>query len=303
MGATSVQGLRSVGSIFCFRHFRTRTSEELEVSGYPFWRTSPRSSLFLASFHSTSSTRRCISIYLLKMSVAEAQNPPMENTPEASTSGSAGPIPLAQSSGGRVSGKSWKTQKTATVYVSRTLISSGYADLWPQSIQSSSRRQVEVGRAYGKDKEGEGHKGTWEGTQGWQAGWDPKVGSGTSSIRFVDAKLGSLRRREVTLERKKIAEEKKRIEEDKAKVGFPSVYHMFCLLIVTIFFVRWAQERRRDYDAGQDVPKRSTTDRPFSYFLSISDCWSPCFLDILALLNMYTYALHYHSCPATAPIA
>ena len=63
------------------------------------------------------------------MSVAEAQNPPTENIPEASTSGSAGPIPLAQSSGGRVSGKSWKTQKTATVYVSHTFISSGYADL------------------------------------------------------------------------------------------------------------------------------------------------------------------------------
>ena len=63
------------------------------------------------------------------MSVVESQNPPTENILEASTSGSAGPIPLAQSSGGRVSGKSWKTQKTATVYVSHTLISPGYVDL------------------------------------------------------------------------------------------------------------------------------------------------------------------------------
>ena len=63
------------------------------------------------------------------MSVAQTQNPPTENIPEASTSDSAGPILLAQSSGGRVSGKSWKTVKTATVYVSHTLISSGYVDL------------------------------------------------------------------------------------------------------------------------------------------------------------------------------
>ena len=119
----------------------------------------------------------------------------------------------------------------------------------------------------------------------------------------MDAELESLRRREVTLERKKIAEEKKRIEEDKAKVGFPSAYHRFCLLTLALVSLRWVQEKRRDYGAGQGEPKRSTTDRPFSYFPSISDCWSPCFLDILALLNLYSYAHLCHSCTATAPIA
>lgn len=92
------------------------------------------------------------------MSTIEVQNSaPVQSPPETSTSGSIAPIPLAQSSAGRVSGKSWKIQKTATVYV--TIVAASLVDcanLGLQSIKSSGGRQVKMGRTYGEDEEGKG---------------------------------------------------------------------------------------------------------------------------------------------------
>ena len=82
----------------------------------------------------------------------------------------------------------------------------------------------------------------------------------------MDAKLESLRRREVTLERKKIAEEKKRIEEDKAKVGFPAAYHMFCLLIVTIFLSDGRKKGGETTTQGRTYQKDQPLIAPFPIF-------------------------------------
>ncbi|KAK7694890.1 hypothetical protein QCA50_002078 [Cerrena zonata] len=116
------------------------------------------------------------------MATTEVQNAPIENTIEAPAQ-AAVPIPLAQSSAGRVSGKSWKIPKTATV---RSNL--------PRGVKSTYEERME--------------KTTKE-----------KAVKALERELKEEKKAEIQRRREVTLERKKAAEEKKRLEEDTAKMG------------------------------------------------------------------------------------
>ncbi|KAF9527826.1 hypothetical protein CPB83DRAFT_855682 [Crepidotus variabilis] len=93
-------------------------------------------------------------------------------------------VSLSSSSNGRVSGKSWKTQKTATV---RSHLQPGLKTTkWDDRMEKEKKaRAIKMLQAELKDEK--------------------------------EAEMK--RRREVTKERKQAAEERRRLEEDKAKMG------------------------------------------------------------------------------------
>ncbi|KAG2056945.1 hypothetical protein BDR06DRAFT_952007 [Suillus hirtellus] len=92
-------------------------------------------------------------------------------------------VPLTSSSHGRVSGKSWKAQKSATF---RTQCSAGHRSSFEERMKKTTKtnaaKKLEVELKNEKNAEKQ-------------------------------------RRREITLERKNAAEERRRLEEDKAKMG------------------------------------------------------------------------------------
>jgi len=93
-------------------------------------------------------------------------------------------VPLAPSSAGRVSGKAWKYQRTATV---RSMI--------PPSLKTKKWED------------------RMEKTQKAKA-----IKKLQDELR-EEKQAEITRRKEITLERRKAAEERKRLEEDKAKMG------------------------------------------------------------------------------------
>ncbi|KAJ7076573.1 hypothetical protein B0H15DRAFT_790404 [Mycena belliarum] len=94
------------------------------------------------------------------------------------------PIPLAPSASGRVSGKSWKTDKTATrrSYLQDGVKTKSWEDRVAQTQKAQAIKKVEA------------------------------------ELR-ADKQADITRRREITLARKKAADERRRLEEDKAKMG------------------------------------------------------------------------------------
>ncbi|KAJ7042376.1 hypothetical protein C8F04DRAFT_1075698 [Mycena alexandri] len=94
------------------------------------------------------------------------------------------PIALAPTANGRVSGKSWKLQKTATVrsYLQDGVKTKSWEDRLAQTKKAQAIKKVEAELRDEKQAE-------------------------------------ATRRREITLARKKAAEERRRLEEDKAKMG------------------------------------------------------------------------------------
>ncbi|KAI0721332.1 hypothetical protein C8T65DRAFT_631352 [Cerioporus squamosus] len=129
---------------------------------------------------------------------------PSDSTAAAATTSPEQPSarPLAQTSGGRVSGKTWKAHKAATVYVCRPV-----SQLCQTSRIVSRRSLLPDGL---KTKKWEDRM---EKTKKEQA------------IKKLQAELKEekaseiQRRKEITMERKKAAEERRRLEEDKAKMG------------------------------------------------------------------------------------
>ncbi|KAI0715293.1 hypothetical protein C8Q76DRAFT_730197 [Earliella scabrosa] len=105
-------------------------------------------------------------------------------TPAASSSELAAARPLAQSSSGRLSGKAWKTQKSATV---RTHLPEGLkTKKWEDRMEKTKKEQA-----------------------------IKKL-----QVELKDEKRAEIqRRKEITTERKKAAEERRRLEEEKAKMG------------------------------------------------------------------------------------
>ncbi|KAJ4499495.1 hypothetical protein C8R41DRAFT_814211 [Lentinula lateritia] len=99
-------------------------------------------------------------------------------------SNSSSPLELPSSSNGRVSGKSWKTARTATV---RSRLPDGVKTKSWAARMEQTKRSLAIKKVEKELK-------------------DEKVAEVT-------------RRREVTLERRRVAEEKHRLEEDKAKMG------------------------------------------------------------------------------------
>ncbi|KAI0694875.1 hypothetical protein BC835DRAFT_1348536 [Cytidiella melzeri] len=94
------------------------------------------------------------------------------------------PISIKASSGGRVSGKPWKYQKTATV---RSNIPDAVkTKRWEDRIQKTQKEKA-----------------------------TKQVHAELKEEKQAEIK----RRKEITLERKKAAEERRRLEEDKAKMG------------------------------------------------------------------------------------
>ncbi|KAI0961844.1 hypothetical protein AcW1_000817 [Taiwanofungus camphoratus] len=93
-------------------------------------------------------------------------------------------IPLAASSAGRLSGKVWKHQRSATV---RSSIPDGVkTKKWQERMQKTVKEKA--------------------------------IKMLQTELR-EEKKAEITRRREITLERKKAAEERRRLEEDKAKMG------------------------------------------------------------------------------------
>ncbi|KZT75152.1 hypothetical protein DAEQUDRAFT_720368 [Daedalea quercina L-15889] len=93
-------------------------------------------------------------------------------------------LPLAPSAAGRVSGKLWKQQKSATV---RTLLPDGVkSKSWEDRMEKTQKEKA-----------------------------IKKLQAELSEEKRVDKE----RRKQITLERKKAAEERRRLEEDKAKMG------------------------------------------------------------------------------------
>ncbi|TFK87994.1 hypothetical protein K466DRAFT_585907 [Polyporus arcularius HHB13444] len=92
--------------------------------------------------------------------------------------------PLAQTSGGRVSGKTWKVHKAATV---RSLLPEGLkTKKWEDRMEKTKKAQA-----------------------------IKKLEAELKEEKLAEAQ----RRKEITMERKKAAEERRRLEEDKAKMG------------------------------------------------------------------------------------
>ncbi|KAJ7487451.1 hypothetical protein B0H11DRAFT_2156916 [Mycena galericulata] len=94
------------------------------------------------------------------------------------------PIPIAPSSAGRVSGKSWKPQKTAIVrsHLQDGVKTKSWADRVAQTKKAQAIKKLQQ--------------------------------------ELTDEKQADVaRRREITQARKKAAEERRRLEEDKAKMG------------------------------------------------------------------------------------
>ncbi|KAI0734586.1 Cgr1 family-domain-containing protein [Fomitopsis betulina] len=104
--------------------------------------------------------------------------------PEAGPLVSTSALPLAPSSSGRVSGKSWKHQKSAIV---RTMLPDGVkSKSWDDRMQKAQKEKA-----------------------------IKKLQTELSEEKRADKE----RRRQITTERKKAAEERRRLEEDKAKMG------------------------------------------------------------------------------------
>ncbi|KAF8846253.1 hypothetical protein BDN67DRAFT_1064732 [Paxillus ammoniavirescens] len=93
------------------------------------------------------------------------------------------PLQLASTANGRVSGKSWKLAKSATV---RSQSSTGHKTKWHVRMEKTTREQA-IKKLQTELKE--------------------------------DKQAEKQRRREITLERKTAAEQRRRLEEDKAKMG------------------------------------------------------------------------------------
>ncbi|KAJ8520121.1 hypothetical protein ONZ45_g3033 [Pleurotus djamor] len=93
-------------------------------------------------------------------------------------------IPLASSSNGRVSGKSWKPRKSATV---RSHLQAGVKTKRWQDRMDQTKKAQAIKKLQNDLKE--------------------------------EKQAEITRRREITLQRKKAAEERQRLEEDKAKMG------------------------------------------------------------------------------------
>ncbi|KAJ3491074.1 hypothetical protein NLI96_g1006 [Meripilus lineatus] len=92
-------------------------------------------------------------------------------------------LPLASSSSGRVSGKPWKSQKTATV---RSNLPQGVKTKWDERMEKTKKaKAIKLLQTELKEEK----------------------------------QAEKQRRREITLERKKAAEERRRLEEEKAKMG------------------------------------------------------------------------------------
>ncbi|KAJ3849585.1 hypothetical protein EV368DRAFT_67324 [Lentinula lateritia] len=106
-------------------------------------------------------------------------------------SNNSSPLELPSSSNGRVSGKSWKTARSATV---RSRLPDGVKTKSWAARMEQTKRSLAIKKVEKELK-------------------DEKVAEVT-------------RRREVTLERRRAAEEKHRLEEDKAKACFlvPKVF-------------------------------------------------------------------------------
>ncbi|KAG6862425.1 hypothetical protein C0995_011865 [Termitomyces sp. Mi166 len=110
-------------------------------------------------------------------------------------------VSLASSSNGRLSGKSWKTQKSATVYVLHYF--SKHLLTFPRPRRSRLPQGVKT------------------------KSWDDRMRKTQQAlaIKKLEAELKEekqveiQRRRQITQERKKAAEERQRLEEDKAKMG------------------------------------------------------------------------------------
>ncbi|KZP10530.1 hypothetical protein FIBSPDRAFT_1051261 [Athelia psychrophila] len=129
------------------------------------------------------------------------------------------PIPIAPTSNGRVSGKSWKGEKTATV---RTYLQDGVkSKSWTDRMEKTKKEQAikQLQAELQAEKQAE----------------------------FT-------RKREITLERKKAAEERRRFEEEKAKAETMTS----ALPINADLDHRWANAKRQDYGAKQAGAKRST---------------------------------------------
>ncbi|CAL1695342.1 unnamed protein product [Somion occarium] len=119
------------------------------------------------------------------MSTLEPQHhsPADINGDSSSTSIDVTPIPLGASSGGRVSGKPWKSQKTATV---RSFLPEGVKSKWEERMEKTKKEKAIK----------------------------------ALQTELKEEKQAEIKRRkEITLERKKAAEERRRLEEDKAKMG------------------------------------------------------------------------------------
>ncbi|EED80424.1 predicted protein [Postia placenta Mad-698-R] len=131
-------------------------------------------------------------------------------------------VPLASSSRGRVSGKPWKPQKTATV---RSLIPDGVkTKSWEDRMQKIQKQ---------------------------------KAIKQLQTELSEEKKAEKTRRREITLERKKAAEERRRLEEDKAKARTADFNHSHPF---DLYPIRWAHERLHASAAGLAGPRRSTTE-------------------------------------------
>ncbi|PBL01207.1 hypothetical protein ARMGADRAFT_1073507 [Armillaria gallica] len=101
-----------------------------------------------------------------------------QSTPEAV------PIPLRASSNGRVSSKSWKPLKSATV---RSLVSAGRKSKSWDDRMEKAKKAMSIKKLEKELKE--------------------------------EKQAEITRRKDITLERRKAAEERRRLEEEKAKMG------------------------------------------------------------------------------------
>ncbi|KAJ2932749.1 hypothetical protein H1R20_g4330, partial [Candolleomyces eurysporus] len=114
-------------------------------------------------------------------------------------------IELASSSNGRVSGKSWKLEKSATV---RSQLPEGVkTKRWEDRMEKTKKQQaIKKLQTELKDEK--------------QADFQRHVSQlHCCFLDLIRLSLHVTRRRQITLERKKAAEEKRRIEEAKATMG------------------------------------------------------------------------------------
>jgi len=113
------------------------------------------------------------------MDTVEDQPVPGPSSPKAGETS----IDLKSSSAGRVSGKPWKYQKTATV---RSNLPNGVKSKWAERMEKTQKEKS-----------------------------IKKL-----QVELREEKHAEItRRKEITIERRKAAEERKRLEEDKAKMG------------------------------------------------------------------------------------
>ncbi|KAI0375318.1 hypothetical protein BV20DRAFT_1032566 [Pilatotrama ljubarskyi] len=116
--------------------------------------------------------------------VIVTDTPPLETI--STPAGEMPVVPLAHTSGGRVSGKAWKVPKSATV---RSHLPEGVkTKKWEERMQKTRKEQA-----------------------------IKKLEEELKQEKADEIK----RRKEITLERKKAAEERRRLEEAKAKVRSP----------------------------------------------------------------------------------